>query len=83
MVEKMNTVSLGACGRLKLVVSTQSFSKVGHLAAHEQVILVHDLFFSQAVILKGGEATFVRTYTIVLAGLRKQADMFVCLFFCV
>lgn len=57
----MNTVSLGACGYLKLVVSTQSFSKVGHLAAYKQVVLVHDLFFGQTAILKGGEPTFVST----------------------
>lgn len=60
-------------------MSTQSFSKVGHLAAHEQVVLVHDLFFSQAVILKGGEATFVRTYTIVLTRVKKTSGC-VCFF---
>lgn len=57
----MNTVSLGSRGRLKLVVLTQSFSEVGHLAAHKQVVLVHDLFFGQTVILKGEEPTFVST----------------------
>lgn len=46
------TVSLGTGGCLKLVVSTESFSKVGHLATHKQVVLVHDLFFGQTVILK-------------------------------
>lgn len=77
MVQKMNTVSLGLCGCLKLVVSTQSFSKVGHLAAHKQVVLVHDLFFGQTVILKRGEPTLVSTRITVLTCLRKQADMIV------
>lgn len=61
------TVSLGTGGCLKLVVSTESFSKVGHLATHEQVVLVHDLFFGQTVILKKRKQTSVRTQTIHLA----------------
>lgn len=73
----MNTVSLEWRGCLKLVVPTQRFSKVGHLAAHKQVVLVHDLLFGQTVILKGGATASISTSIVVLERLRKQADMIV------
>lgn len=67
------TVSLGTGVFLKLVVSTEGFSKVGHLATHKQVVLVHDLFFGQTVILKKGEQTAIRTEIINLVLLWTQA----------
>lgn len=36
---------------LELVVSSQSLSEVSRLAAHEQVVLIHDFCFGQAAIL--------------------------------
>lgn len=47
----MNTESLEAGGRLELVVSSQSLSEVGRLAAHKQVVLIHDFCLGQMSIL--------------------------------
>lgn len=51
VVQKMNTESLEAGGRLELVVSSQSLSEVGRLAAHKQVVLIHDFCLGQMSIL--------------------------------
>lgn len=56
--KKMNTVSfLGGWGgwpeSLELVVPSQSFAEVGHLAADKQVVLVQNFRFGQLAVLKG------------------------------
>lgn len=55
MVHKTNIESLEAGWCLELVVSSQSLSEVGRLAAHEQVILVNNFCLGQTAILMEGE----------------------------
>lgn len=61
----MSTESLGAGGRLELVVSSQSLSEVGRLAAHEQVVLIHDFCLGQTAILMEGEQNKYKPRTCV------------------
>lgn len=70
MVQKMSTESLGAGGRLELVVSSQSLSEVGRLAAHEQVVLIHDFCLGQTAILMEGEQTNI---SLVLVSVHKES----------
>lgn len=70
MVQKMSTESLGAGGRLELVVSSQSLSEVGRLAAHEQVVLIHDFCLGQTAILMEGEQTNI---SLVLVSVHKDS----------
>lgn len=59
----MNTESFEAGGCLELVVSSQSLSEVGRLAAHKQVILVHDFCLGQtSILIEKGQQTWEVLY---------------------
>lgn len=51
---------------LELVVSSQSLSEVGRLAAHEQVVLVHDFCLGQTAILMEGEKQNMMLFLLLL-----------------
>jgi len=51
----MNTRVFESRRMLELVVSSQSFSEIGCLTAHEQIVLIHDFSLGQEAILMEGE----------------------------
>lgn len=56
VVQKMNTVSFFFRVRpdpLELIVPSQSFAEVGHLAADKQVVLFQNFLFGQMAVLMG------------------------------
>lgn len=55
VVHKMNTRVFESRRMLELVVSSQSFSEIGCLTAHEQIVLIHDFSLGQEAILMEGE----------------------------
>lgn len=66
VVQKMNSVFLAARNPLELVVPSQSFAEVGHLAADKQVVLVQDFRFGQTAVLMGDRTDIVSRVTLVV-----------------